>query len=294
MAHQHYRSPFGDTTYTKVFVGGLAWETPTDVMRTYFQQFGEILEAVIINDKNTGKSKGYGFVTFRDPESARRACADPNPVIDGRRANCNIASLGRPRPSPPRGRNQPSTLYQSGVTALGGSPSPSHPSILPPPLPPPPPVIYPPYGYAAYPPDYGYHQAMYSSQFQQAQYYNPVYGGSPPTPSSSSGAMVAPPFYYGSYSLQAPRGSFSLSPGATATAQPQRFQGPSYLYYPPQVSPPPSSTYPPLPPPPPPPPILQLPRLPFPASTGDSSNINPPQTSTETEAGPTTSTSSTA
>lgn len=43
-------------------------------------------------------------VTFRDPESARRACADPNPVIDGRRANCNIASLGRPRPSPPRGQ----------------------------------------------------------------------------------------------------------------------------------------------------------------------------------------------
>ncbi|MCH91322.1 RNA-binding protein 24-A-like, partial [Trifolium medium] len=71
-------------------------------MRTYFEQFGDILEAVIITDKNTGKSKGYGFVTFRDPESARRACTDPNPVIDGRRANCNIASLGRPRPSPPR------------------------------------------------------------------------------------------------------------------------------------------------------------------------------------------------
>lgn len=42
-------------------------------------------------------------VTYRDPESARRACDNPNPVIDGRRANCNIASLGRPRPSPPRG-----------------------------------------------------------------------------------------------------------------------------------------------------------------------------------------------
>lgn len=42
-------------------------------------------------------------MTFRDPESARRACDNPNPVIDGRRANCNIASLGRPRPSPPRG-----------------------------------------------------------------------------------------------------------------------------------------------------------------------------------------------
>lgn len=64
MAYQHYRSPFGDTTYTKVFVGGLAWETPTDVMRRYFEQFGEILEAVIITDKNTGKSKGYGFVSY--------------------------------------------------------------------------------------------------------------------------------------------------------------------------------------------------------------------------------------
>ncbi|CAK9139133.1 unnamed protein product [Ilex paraguariensis] len=67
MAHQHYRSPFGDTTFTKVFVGGLAWETSTDVMRRYFEQFGEILEAVIIIDKNSGKSKGYGFaILFSD------------------------------------------------------------------------------------------------------------------------------------------------------------------------------------------------------------------------------------
>lgn len=42
-------------------------------------------------------------MTFRDPESARRACADPAPIIDGRRANCNLASLGRPRPSLPYG-----------------------------------------------------------------------------------------------------------------------------------------------------------------------------------------------
>lgn len=87
----------GDTTSTKVFVGGLAWETKREAMRLYFEQFGEILEAVIITDKSTGRSRGYGFVTFRDPESARRACADPAPVIDGRRANCNIASLGSRR-----------------------------------------------------------------------------------------------------------------------------------------------------------------------------------------------------
>nr|XP_010906054.1 RNA-binding protein 24-B isoform X2 [Elaeis guineensis] len=94
-----------DTTYTKIFVGGLAWETQRDTMHRYFEQFGEILEAVVITDKNTGRSKGYGFVTFKDPDSAMRACQDPSPVIDGRRANCNLASFGtahRTRPSNPQ------------------------------------------------------------------------------------------------------------------------------------------------------------------------------------------------
>lgn len=52
-----------DTTFTKIFVGGLAWETQRDTMRSYFEQFGEILEAVVITEKNTGRSKGYGFVS---------------------------------------------------------------------------------------------------------------------------------------------------------------------------------------------------------------------------------------
>ncbi|KAL5145734.1 putative RNA-binding protein ARP1 [Glycine soja] len=84
----------GDTTYTKIFVGGLAWETKRDTLKRYFDQFGEILEAVVITDRITGRSKGYGFVIFRDPNSAIRACHNPYPVIDGRRANCNLAALG--------------------------------------------------------------------------------------------------------------------------------------------------------------------------------------------------------
>ncbi|KAJ6900551.1 RNA-binding protein ARP1 isoform X1 [Populus alba x Populus x berolinensis] len=98
---------FGDTTLTKVFVGGLAWETPKDAMREHFEKYGEILEAVIISDKITGRSKGYGFVTFKEAESAKKACEDASPIINGRRANCNLASLGarRPRsatPAPPQ------------------------------------------------------------------------------------------------------------------------------------------------------------------------------------------------
>ncbi|GLT31166.1 hypothetical protein SLA2020_059230 [Shorea laevis] len=246
--YSHYRSQFGDTTYTKVFVGGLAWETPTEEMRRYFEQFGEILEAVIITDKITGKSKGYGFVTFRDPESARRACAEPNPVIDGRRANCNIASLGRPRPSPPRGRIQGSSPHQGVVQRVAPSYSGVAGAMPPPPPPPPPPqpVIYPPYGYPTYTPEYGYHQALYNPQMQQPQYY----------PSA--------PYYYG-YSLQAARGTYSPS-------QPQR---PSYLYYPTSQMEGSFSTYA--------HPHFQLPCHPFPSSS-DSQGSQP--TSTEKEAGP--------
>lgn len=95
-------SQFGDTTLTKVFVGGLAWETPKDTLREHFQKYGEILEAVIISDKVTGRSKGYGFVTFKEAEAANKACEEPTVMINGRRANCNIASHGarRQRSSP--------------------------------------------------------------------------------------------------------------------------------------------------------------------------------------------------
>ncbi|KAL9271589.1 putative RNA-binding protein ARP1 [Drosera capensis] len=104
---------FGDTTYTKVFVGGLAWETQKETMRKYFEKFGEIVEAVVITDKGTGRSKGYGFVTFRDAEAATKACVDGSPVIDGRGANCNLASLGVQR-------SKPSTPKKTVAAAVGG------------------------------------------------------------------------------------------------------------------------------------------------------------------------------
>ncbi|KAK9757513.1 hypothetical protein RND81_01G167400 [Saponaria officinalis] len=108
---------FGDTTYTKVFVGGLAWETQKDTLRNYFLQFGEILEAVVITDKATSRSKGYGFVTFREAEGAMRACIDPSPVIDGRRANCNLAFLGAQKSKPSTPSHYP--LHGTSVTGKG-------------------------------------------------------------------------------------------------------------------------------------------------------------------------------
>lgn len=52
-----------DTTYTKIFVGGLPYHTNDASLRKYFESFGDIDEAVVITDKQTGKSRGYGFVS---------------------------------------------------------------------------------------------------------------------------------------------------------------------------------------------------------------------------------------
>ncbi|XP_066370977.1 uncharacterized protein [Miscanthus floridulus] len=172
----HYLSgPYGDTTFTKVFVGGLAWETRSEGLRAHFEVYGDILEAVVITDRATGRSKGYGFVTFRDAESARMACMDPYPVIDGRRANCNLAILGRPGPALPFvAPIRPVIPYNGGVAVPGGmyvqSPtyqqSPYNYSQA---------FVYPSYGPSAYGPEYLYQQNAYGPYVGQP--YVPVYGG---------------------------------------------------------------------------------------------------------------------
>ncbi|XP_055833517.1 uncharacterized protein LOC129902329 isoform X2 [Solanum dulcamara] len=168
-----FNSPFGDTTFTKVFVGGLAWETQSDTLRRYFEQFGEILEAVVITDKNTGRSKGYGFVTFRDPESTRRACADPAPIIDGRRANCNLASLGRPRPSVQFGRLRSSTPFPAGLPAARGAYAGSFGYQQPVSYGYQQGLMYSPYGYATYGADYVYPQGYAVPGHQILQFGGP-------------------------------------------------------------------------------------------------------------------------
>lgn len=54
-----------DTTWTKLFVGGLPYHTTDKSLREHFLVFGDIEEAVVITDRQTGKSRGYGFVSTR-------------------------------------------------------------------------------------------------------------------------------------------------------------------------------------------------------------------------------------
>lgn len=180
-----------DTTYTKIFVGGLAWETQRDTMRNYFEQFGEILEAVVITDKTTGRSKGYGFVTFKDPEAAFRACQNPSPVIDGRRANCNLASLGAQKnrsPTPQHvsgpGRFRPSSGLMSAPAYPGSSSSAYfHQTAAQPPFP------YSAYGFTGYAHDTMYHMNYYGVYGQQFSPYYPTTGGAATAAAAASGTI---------------------------------------------------------------------------------------------------------
>jgi len=97
-----------DPGYRKLFVRGLAWETTSDALKSEFSQFGEIEEAVVITDRQTGKSRGFGFVTFKAFLAAQEALKEPNKMIDNRSTTCSLDGVGNPNNAPAsRSRSAP-------------------------------------------------------------------------------------------------------------------------------------------------------------------------------------------
>lgn len=83
-----------DPVHRKLFVRGLAWETTSETLCAAFSVHGEIEEGAVIIDKATKKSRGFGFITYRNVESAHRALEEPSKLVDGRLAVCNLACEG--------------------------------------------------------------------------------------------------------------------------------------------------------------------------------------------------------
>ena len=77
---------------SKLFVGGIAWATSDDGLREAFEAFGDVTEAKIITDRETGRSRGFGFVTFTTSEAAEAAIEGMNgQSLDGRTLIVNEA-----------------------------------------------------------------------------------------------------------------------------------------------------------------------------------------------------------
>ena len=86
---------------TRLFVGNLSYQTGENDLQTYFAQAGTVTSVNLVLDKVSGKSRGFAFVEFGDPEGAQRAIDQfHNKEFQGRQLTVNIA---RPREEhPPR------------------------------------------------------------------------------------------------------------------------------------------------------------------------------------------------
>ncbi len=75
----------------KLFVGGLPWSITNEALKELFAEFGEITEAVVITDRDTGRSKGFGFVTFKNEADAKKALGMDGKKVEERNIVVNVA-----------------------------------------------------------------------------------------------------------------------------------------------------------------------------------------------------------
>jgi RNA recognition motif-containing protein len=87
------------TSLKKIYVGNLNFQTSDEDLRTLFGEYGQVSSATVITDRDTGRSRGFGFVEMDDDSAAQNAITGINGRdVDGRQLNVNEA-----RPRQPRG-----------------------------------------------------------------------------------------------------------------------------------------------------------------------------------------------
>ncbi|XP_050205797.1 heterogeneous nuclear ribonucleoprotein 1 [Mercurialis annua] len=97
----------------KLFIGGISWDTNEERLKEYFGSFGEVVEAVIMKDRTTGRARGFGFVVFADPAVADRVIKEKH-NIDGRMVEAKKAVP----------RDDQNILTRSTGGSIHGSPGP--------------------------------------------------------------------------------------------------------------------------------------------------------------------------
>lgn len=85
---------------TNLFIGSLAYATTDDSLREFFEQVGEVERASVAKDRDTNRSRGFGFVTFVDEANNQKAIDQlDGKELDGRAITVSVA---RPREDKPR------------------------------------------------------------------------------------------------------------------------------------------------------------------------------------------------
>jgi len=75
----------------KMFIGGLSWETTQEKLQDYFSKYGELTDSVVMRDGPSGRSRGFGFVTYKNPDDCDRVIEESPHTLDGRSIDPKLA-----------------------------------------------------------------------------------------------------------------------------------------------------------------------------------------------------------
>ncbi|XP_077995686.1 RNA-binding protein Musashi homolog 2-like isoform X16 [Glandiceps talaboti] len=98
----------------KMFIGGLSWQTSPDGLRDHFSKFGEVTECMVMRDQATKRSRGFGFITFRDPASVDKVLGQHTHELDQKKIDPKVAF---PKRSQPKLVTKTKKIFVGGLSA---------------------------------------------------------------------------------------------------------------------------------------------------------------------------------
>lgn len=97
----------------KLFVGGLSWQTSSEKLSEYFGMFGKVTDVLIMKDPITQRSRGFGFITFQEPNSVDKVLKVPIHTLDGKKIDPKHAT---PKNRPKTQSNKTKKIFVGGVS----------------------------------------------------------------------------------------------------------------------------------------------------------------------------------
>ena len=69
-----------DSNQGKLFIGGISWETTEEKLKEYFENYGDVVQIVVMRDKTTSRPRGFGFVVFANPSILDKVLQDKHTI----------------------------------------------------------------------------------------------------------------------------------------------------------------------------------------------------------------------